>query len=108
MSNMWSGDMEDGIAFTFKMIMIGVMIAVGVCVALIPKYSWIRAMRNTLCECCCGRSERRKYFPLGEVREGRIKMLSSTPNRRGEREGPRQKKSTTGGGGRSGAKCSKK
>jgi uncharacterized membrane protein YjjP (DUF1212 family) len=37
MSSMWSGDMWSGMAFTFQMLMVGVSLAVGVFVALLPR-----------------------------------------------------------------------
>lgn len=44
MSNVWSGDMQDGLEFTFRMVLIGVCLATGVFLALLPRKSWIRAI----------------------------------------------------------------
>ena len=46
MSNVWSGDVTTGLEFTFKMVMIGVCLAIGVFLALLPRKSWIRSIRN--------------------------------------------------------------
>lgn len=41
MSQMWSGNSSTGMEFTFKMLMIGVSLAIGVFVALIPRKQWL-------------------------------------------------------------------
>lgn len=44
MSDVWSGDMQSGLEFTFRMVLIGVCLATGVFLALLPRKSWIRAL----------------------------------------------------------------
>lgn len=48
MSNMWSGDMQSGMEFTFKMVMIGVCLAVGVFLALLPRKNWMIVKRSVV------------------------------------------------------------
>ena len=43
MSDVWSGNMQSGLEFTFRMVLIGVCLATGVFLALLPRKSWIRA-----------------------------------------------------------------
>lgn len=40
MSNMWSGNVSTGMDFTFRMIMVGVSLSLGVFVALVPRKRW--------------------------------------------------------------------
>mmetsp|Transcript_25213 Transcript_25213/g.37150 ORF Transcript_25213/g.37150 Transcript_25213/m.37150 type:complete len:221 (-) Transcript_25213:173-835(-) len=70
MSDMWSGDMLGGINFTFKMFMVGVCLAIGVFMALIPKARWFK---------CCGRTKG-KYFPIAEMKSGKIRILRASSN----------------------------
>lgn len=42
MSNMWSGDIVSGMTFTFQMLLVGVCLAIGVFMALIPRKHCIR------------------------------------------------------------------
>ena len=46
MSQMWGGDAQQGLEFTFKMLMIGVSLAIGVFLALIPKRKWLGPRRQ--------------------------------------------------------------
>lgn len=48
MSNMWSGNMEGGIAVTFQMCLVGVSLAMGVFLAIIPRGIWLRMNANRL------------------------------------------------------------
>ena len=64
MSEMWSGDMNGGIIFTFKMCLVGVSLAMGVFAALIPRGMLILMYKN-----------QQKKFPLGETRSGRMKIF---------------------------------
>jgi uncharacterized membrane protein YjjB (DUF3815 family) len=41
MSDVWSGNMQSGLDFTFRMVLIGVCLATGVFLALLPRRSWI-------------------------------------------------------------------
>jgi hypothetical protein len=82
MSNMWSGDMQSGIAFTFKMFMIGVSLAIGVFLSLIPKKAWVKKAKKRYLSSRIGRGTgaigaggEQRYFPIGEVREGKIGMM---------------------------------
>jgi uncharacterized membrane protein YjjP (DUF1212 family) len=63
MSDMWSGDMQGGIVFTFKMCLVGVSLVMGVFVALIPRGLW-----------GCMHKRRPKSIPLGESRKGKMKI----------------------------------
>jgi uncharacterized membrane protein YjjB (DUF3815 family) len=46
MSNVWSGNMQSGLEFTFRMVLIGVCLATGVFLALLPRKSWIREIQK--------------------------------------------------------------
>lgn len=46
MSNVWSGDVSTGLEFTFSMVMIGVCLAIGVFLSLLPRKSWLIALRK--------------------------------------------------------------
>lgn len=48
MSNVWSGNMQSGLEFTFRMVLIGVCLATGVFLALLPRKSWTRAIMKQL------------------------------------------------------------
>ncbi|CAE7443089.1 unnamed protein product [Symbiodinium microadriaticum] len=97
MSSMWSGDMESGIVFTFKMIMVGISLAIGVFMALLPKMRWLQSCM----ECMSGRGGRKsvkgRYFPIGESKDERMKMLSSAKPGSREGEGVALRTSSAGG-----------
>jgi hypothetical protein len=40
------GNISDGITFTFKMIMIGILLSIGVFVGLLPKNEWAKSIRK--------------------------------------------------------------
>ena len=94
---MWSGDMESGIVFTFKMIMVGISLAIGVFMALLPKMRWLQSCM----ECMSGRGGRKsvkgRYFPIGESKDERMKMLSSAKPGSREGEGVALRTSSAGG-----------
>lgn len=46
MSNMWSGDIVSGMTFTFQMLLVGVCLAIGVFMALVPRKHCIRYRYN--------------------------------------------------------------
>lgn len=46
-SDMFSGDMQSGLEFTFQMVLIGVVLAIGVFLALLPRKSWFRSVVPT-------------------------------------------------------------
>lgn len=48
MSNVWSGDVTTGLEFTFKMVMIGVCLSIGVFLSLLPRKNWARSFRKLL------------------------------------------------------------
>lgn len=76
---MWSGDMEGGIVFTFKMIMVGVSLAIGVFMALLPRMAWLHPLMDlTSYTAHYSKRHRRReqYFPIGEVKDKRLKVLS--------------------------------
>ena len=64
MSEMWSGDMNGGIIFTFKMCLVGVSLAMGVFAALIPRGMLILMCTNQL-----------ESVPSGETRSGKMKIF---------------------------------
>lgn len=41
MSDLWSGNTQSGLDFTFRMVLIGVCLATGIFLALLPRRSWI-------------------------------------------------------------------
>ncbi len=41
MSDIWGGDSQSGLEFTFKMLLIGVCLSIGVFVSLIPRKNWL-------------------------------------------------------------------
>lgn len=63
MSDMWSGDMQGGIVFTFKMCLVGVSLVMGVFLALIPRGLWVHMSK-----------QRPRNIPLGESRSGKMKI----------------------------------
>jgi uncharacterized membrane protein YjjB (DUF3815 family) len=65
MSDMWSGDMQGGIVFTFKMCLVGVSLAMGVFLAIIPRGIWVQLNRRAPV----------RNIPLGESRSGRVKIF---------------------------------
>jgi hypothetical protein len=63
MSDMWSGDMQGGIVFTFKMCLVGVSLVMGVFLALIPRGLWLHMNK-----------QQPRSIPLGESKSGRMKI----------------------------------
>ena len=64
MSDMWSGDFESGLEFTFQMVLVSICLAIGIFLALLPRKSW-----------CC------KRRPFLEIRKQGDALLSSIATR---------------------------
>lgn len=65
MSDMWSGDMQGGIAVTFQMCLVGVSLAMGVFLAIIPRGIWLHM-----------HMPQPTHPPLGDSKTGSFQMYS--------------------------------
>lgn len=69
-TDMWSGDISNGLSFTAKMLLVGVCLALGVFIALLPRKSWIV------------RSRRRAATPLAGPDSGAVAQRQLSPSSR--------------------------
>jgi uncharacterized membrane protein YjjP (DUF1212 family) len=76
MSDVWSGNVQSGLDFTFRMVLIGVCLATGVFLALLPRRSWIPILDqgndslvlNTKTEADSAKGKRENYSMLESVK----------------------------------------